>query len=63
MEIYSFLHVCVCVCISIEAMLSLLPWSSLHILGIISFLKGIVNYIYFQILDYHILTKIRLRIK
>ena len=45
--------------IDIEAMLKFLLRNSLHILGIISFLKEMIT-LYFQVLDYHVVTKINL---
>lgn len=45
--------------IDIEAMFKLLLRNSLHILGIISFLKEMIV-LYFQVLDYCVVTKINL---
>lgn len=45
--------------IDIEAMFTLLLRNSLHILGIISFLKEMII-LYFQVLDYCVVTKISL---
>lgn len=45
--------------IDIEAMFKLLLRNSLHILGIISFLKEMII-LYFQVLDYCVVTKISL---